>query len=380
MAGGSGTRLWPASNSKRPKQFLPAPGGGCFLSGSVRRALEITEPSNGRVIITSRQSYEKLVAEACCNFSEQERRRITLITEPEVKNTAPAIAFGLIYNDWESGGMNRNVLVLTSDHIIEPLSAFKANAEAAAAFAGQDKLVIFGIAPKSPETGYGYIETGEALPVPGGGNNAVSKGIEPAAYKVLSFKEKPDAATAAQYLKAGNFFWNSGMFAFSSKFMMEEFRRTAAGVCGPLIKLHAPCEGSYKTVNGLRVLSEWPDLDKAYAEVKAISFDCAIVEKCAETVAVKADFGWTDIGNWDEYIRLEPGKTGGGNVFSLGSSAAFVDSDIPTALIGADDFIVVIRSGKDGGPAAALIVKKGETQKVKDIVEQLKSAGRSDLT
>jgi len=277
-----------------------------------------------------------------------------------------------------SGGINsdnadRNVIVLTCDHIIEPIEVFKANAATAKSFAKQDKLVIFGITPKSPDTGYGYIETGEACSTD-----------KHSAYKVLSFREKPDLKTAELYLNAGNYFWNSGMFAFSSKFMLNEFRRAASEVINPFNILKAPDESHYNEINGLKVLSEWPGIDKAYAGAKAISFDYAIAEKCAETVVIKAEFNWTDIGNWDEYIRLENinknVNSNKGDLFQKDSGSVFVDSDIPVALIGADDLIVVIRSGKDGGPAAALIAKKGETQKVKDIVNQIKSAGRVDLT
>ena len=383
MAGGSGTRLWPASSSKKPKQFLPSPSGGSFFQDSVRRALEITDPANGRIIIVSGKSHVQLIADECAAFSKNELKRTTLIPEPLAKNTAAAIACGLIYSKLVSIGMNsgginsdnadRNVIVLTCDHIIEPIEVFKANAATAKSFAKQDKLVIFGITPKSPDTGYGYIETGEACSTD-----------KHSAYKVLSFREKPDLKTAELYLNAGNYFWNSGMFAFSSKFMLNEFRRAASEVINPFNILKAPDESHYNEINGLKVLSEWPGIDKAYAGAKAISFDYAIAEKCAETVVIKAEFNWTDIGNWDEYIRLENinknVNSNKGDLFQKDSGSVFVDSDIPVALIGADDLIVVIRSGKDGGPAAALIAKKGETQKVKDIVNQIKSAGRVDLT
>jgi mannose-1-phosphate guanylyltransferase/mannose-1-phosphate guanylyltransferase/mannose-6-phosphate isomerase len=372
MAGGSGTRLWPASTSKKPKQFLPASQEGSFFSAAVERALAVTDPSGGRVIIIAGKGHTDAIAEACATFSAADRKRLVLIPEPAAKNTAPAVACGVVYADLESGGRDRNVLVLTCDHIIRPLEVFRADAAAAAAYARQDKLAVFGIPPLSPNTGYGYIEASAALP---------DKGSGPEIYKAASFREKPEREQATQYLKAGNFFWNSGMFAFSSKFMLAEFRRSAREVIGPFLKLRAPGNNSYHTRKGLRVLSEWADLDKAYGETKSISFDYAIAEKCGQAVMVKAEFSWIDVGSWDEYAGLmlnqAPGKEA--PVFRVGSASTFVDSDIPVALCGVEDLIVVVRSGKNASPPMALIAKKGETQKVREIVEQIKASDRTDL-
>jgi mannose-1-phosphate guanylyltransferase/mannose-1-phosphate guanylyltransferase/mannose-6-phosphate isomerase len=302
------------------------------------------------------------------------------------KNTAPAIACGTLYADWEGGGQERNILVLTCDHIISPLSVFKANAAAAAAYAQQDKLAVFGIPPLSPDTGYGYIETSRLL----SGSQVQDKGrrhYEPEVFKASSFREKPDRKTAEHYVKAGNFYWNSGMFAFSSKFMIDEFRKNAPEVLAPFSKLMAPLEQAYKKLKGLRVLSNWMDLDKAYDKTKNISFDYAIAEKSAQTVMVKADFTWRDVGSWDEYARMlqaqmpknQTAADKEADIFRIASESTFVDSDIPVALCGVEDLIVVVRSGRDGNPPAVLIVKKGETQKVKEIVEKIKTSGKTDL-
>jgi mannose-1-phosphate guanylyltransferase/mannose-1-phosphate guanylyltransferase/mannose-6-phosphate isomerase len=386
MAGGSGTRLWPASTSKKPKQFLPAPPDRSFLTASVERALAVTDPDHGTVIIIAGKNHVNQIAEACADFSPGEKKRLVLIPEPIAKNTAPAIACGTLYADWEGGGLERNILVLTSDHIISPLSVFKANAAAAAAYAQQDKLAVFGIAPLSPDTGYGYIETSQLLSAP----RVQDKGrrhYEPEVYRASSFREKPDRETAERYIKAGNFYWNSGMFAFSSKFMINEFRRNAPEVLSPFNKLMAPEEQAYRKHKGLRILSDWMDLDNAYNKTKNVSFDYAIAEKCSQTVMVKADFKWRDVGSWDEYVRMlqsqlpknQAAADREADIFRVASESTFVDSDIPVALCGAEDLIVVVRSGKDGNPPAVLIVKKGETQKVKEIVEKIKASGKKDL-
>jgi mannose-1-phosphate guanylyltransferase/mannose-6-phosphate isomerase len=379
MAGGSGTRLWPASTSKLPKQFLSIAGRGSFFSAALERALGVIDSKgDGRVIIIAGKSHVPHIIEACRLCRSEDINRLVLIPEPEAKNTAPAIACGTLYTDWVSG-RDRNILVLTSDHIIEPLDIFKANAAAAAAFAQQDRLVVFGITPKAPETGYGYIEAAEALTIP---HQRVSlkrydKPAEPAVFKVASFREKPDEATAKQFLKTGHFYWNSGMFAFSSRFLIGEFKHHAPELITPFEKLVAPNEQACTVERGLRVLGNWTGLDEAYRTVKGVSFDYAIAEKCARTIMVAAGFDWFDVGSWDEYAKLTEGSASG--VYRSGSENCFVDADVPVALCGVNDLIVVVRSGKDGSPQAVLISKKGETQRVKAIVEQIRAAGKKDL-
>jgi mannose-1-phosphate guanylyltransferase/mannose-1-phosphate guanylyltransferase/mannose-6-phosphate isomerase len=392
MAGGSGTRLWPASNSRKPKQFLSISEaasqgntpGNSFFSSAVERALSVIDRTNGRVIIIAGKNHVKHVVEACSRFSDAEKKQMVLIPEPIGKNTAPAIACGATYIDW-AAGEERNVLVLTSDHIIQPLETFKIDASAAEAFAQQDKLVVFGIPPAKPETGYGYIETAKKLSIPREGE-AVSRThrlSEPDVYSVASFREKPDLKTAKKFIASKKFCWNSGMFAFSSRFILGEFRHNAQDVIRPFEKLRSPDERAYRMEKGLRILEEWQDLENAYRASKAISFDYAIAEKCADTVMVSAGFDWIDVGNWDEYALLlsdsQSGNTGPEVYQSKDTDGCFVDSDIPVALAGVKDLIVVVRSGKDGSPPAVLITQKGETQKVREVVEKIKAAGRTDL-
>ncbi|MDR0586027.1 MAG: mannose-1-phosphate guanylyltransferase [Treponema sp.] len=375
MAGGSGTRLWPASSSQLPKQFLPM-GDRCFFSAAVDRALSVIDrDGSGRVIIIAGKAHVPHIVKACRNYPPEDLNRLLLIPEPEAKNTAPAIACAAVYTDWMTG-KERNMLVLTSDHIIGPLEKFKVDAAAAEAFAQADKLAVFGITPTRPETGYGYIETETLLS---------TKSEQPEVYAVASFREKPDREQAERFMKAGNFYWNSGMFAFSSKFIINEFRQKAPSVILPFGKLRAPDERSVRTERGLRILWEWLDLDEAYREAEAISFDYAIAEKCSQTVMVKAGFDWTDVGSWDEYAVLMGMGAGnvkhaeGTEVFQTESKNCFVDSDIPVALIGAEDLVVAVRSGKNGGNGTVLISKRGETQKVREIVKQIKEKGRTEL-
>ncbi|MDR1105936.1 MAG: mannose-1-phosphate guanylyltransferase, partial [Treponema sp.] len=241
-------------------------------------------------------------------------------------------------------------------------------ARAAAAFAGEGYLVVFGIPPSRPETGYGYIEAGEKLD---------GRPVPPETFRALSFREKPGEKTAEEFVSSGRFYWNSGMFAFSPRFLLEEFRRAAPLVISPFEKLSAPQNSGFTVKNGLRILENWNGLEEAYAAAPAISFDYAVAEKCGNTAMVKAGFTWLDVGNWDEYSKLLGGTDA--EVYAAGSESCFVDSDIPVALCGVSDLVVTVRSGRDGKPPSVLIVKKGQSQLVRSVVEAVKKAGRTEL-
>ncbi|MDR2304231.1 MAG: mannose-1-phosphate guanylyltransferase [Treponema sp.] len=374
MAGGSGTRLWPASNSKKQKQFLrmlkpvstvsSSGGKDSFFGAALERAFAATG-RDGRVIIIAGGSHIESVIEVALSFDDAERRRMILIRESEAKNTAPAVLAGVFYSGLSTGGTDpgRTILVLTSDHLIGPLPVFAADAAAASAFAAEGKLVVFGVSPSRPETGYGYIETGEMLASP-----------EAAAFTVASFREKPGRTEAEDFCAAGNFYWNSGMFGFSTEGILEEYRLNVPILYEVFKGLKAPNGGDYENCNGLRLLSRWQGLAEAYHTVQGISFDYAIAERAKNTVMIRSRFDWKDVGNWDEYAALlEAQKAAGNEVFSVHSKNCFVDSEIPVALAGVEDLIVVVRNG------ALLIVRKGESQYVKDVVEEIKKAGRTDI-
>jgi mannose-1-phosphate guanylyltransferase/mannose-6-phosphate isomerase len=362
MAGGSGARLWPISNSSRPKQFLPIAGEHTFFDAVLERALASVNQSDGRVIIIAGGSHVPHIILAVRKLGDEDIKRLTLIPEPEAKNTAAAIACGIVYIE-RTFCVNRNILVLTSDHIITPLEAFKN--DVAAVCGQQEALTVFGIPPRYPETGYGYIETADVL------------SPQSRIFKVASFREKPDKQRAEQFIAQGNFYWNSGMFAFSSRFMMAEYNCSAPEMATVFNALAVPEKSAYTVKEGLLVLENWSGFKKAYSHAENISFDYAIVEKCIRTIMVVTSFNWIDVGSWDEYTRLL-GDTGS-EVYCSGENSCFVDSDIPVALCGVEDLIVVVRSGKDGAVPSVLIAKKGETQRVREIVKQIKDAGRTSL-
>jgi mannose-1-phosphate guanylyltransferase len=333
-----------------------------FFEAAIDRALAVTEADGGRIIVIAGRAHVPHIKNICAAYPEDCLRRVTLIPEPEAKNTAAAITCAamfawLVPNAAWRDGQPKAMLVLTSDHVIEPEAEFVKQACSLARHIGQGGLAVFGIPPHSAETGYGYIETsGNVLP-------------DGEVFAVSSFHEKPDRMTAEKYLQAGNFYWNSGMFAFSPDFILNEFRKNAPGVLSPFENLTVPDAACYRNYGGLATLESWPGLDAAYRKTEQVSFDIAIVEKCARVLMAKAAFDWYDVGSWDEYARLSIRQDR--NAFSVGSSSCFVDSAVPVALCGVSDLIVVVRNGANGEPSGVLVAKKGETQRVKEVVNLL---------
>lgn len=369
MAGGSGTRLWPASDSVRPKQFLALPGGSTFFSAALERAFAVLPPAgDGLVVVVAGRSHAAHVLRACGGLPPDKRERVVLVPEPAARNTAPAVACACVLLA-RIRGPGRTALVLTSDHVIEPLSAFASDAAAAAALAREGKLVVFGIPPSRPETGFGYVEAADGLQ---------SRNAPGRAFRVAAFREKPDRATAEAFLATGRFYWNSGMFGFSADAMLDEFRRSAPEVSAPFEALAAPDGAAWEKEEGVRVLALWKGLENAYRETRAISIDYAVAEKAEEVAVVAASFGWTDVGSWDEYSRLL-GDEAGKPAAESGSRNCWVDADLPVALCGVEDLIVVARAASGERPARVLVCRKGQTQRVKDVAEAFKAQGRSEL-
>jgi mannose-1-phosphate guanylyltransferase/mannose-6-phosphate isomerase len=345
LAGGSGTRLWPASTPEMPKQFLSLGGAESFLRLTARRGLAVN-PNAELVVVTHERYLEATVAElAPCARSGAS---VTVLPEPEGRNTAPAIAFAALYLKKRLGPEAR-ALILSADHLIRPQEVFTADAEKAARLGALGYIAVFGIPPADANTGYGYIETGEAAG-PG--------------FRVKSFKEKPDAATAEAYLAAGNYYWNSGMFLFSLKTLEEEFTAHAPGVYKPFLGLaQNALAGERKTAEGVRVWGKDAALRAVYEKLPSISVDYAVMEKSAKAAMVKAGFEWNDVGSWDEAARLYGDEAPA--VFSCEASGNRVFSDIPVALCGVEDLVVVIRGGR------ALVVKKGSSQLVREAAKAL---------
>ncbi|MGB0732765.1 MAG: mannose-1-phosphate guanylyltransferase/mannose-6-phosphate isomerase [Pontibacterium sp.] len=344
LSGGSGTRLWPLSRKSYPKQFLPLSSDKTMLQETYLRldGLELAAPQ-----IICNEDHRFLVAEQLRQLDISP----SIILEPVGRNTAPAIALSALVLVQEGRG-SEVMLVLAADHVIENTAAFQASVSIAALEAQAGKLVTFGIVPTEPATGYGYIK--------GAGSESV--------LSVEAFVEKPDLQTAQSYLDSGDYFWNSGMFMFRADRYLEELEKHRPDIL-------AACEAAMANTT--------PDLDfvridkEAFIACPEDSIDYAVMEKTDQAVVVPMDAGWSDVGSWsalwDVNAKDENNNVAIGDVMLDSSQNSYFYSQerLITAL-GVDDLVVV--DTKD----ALLVANKNKVQDVKNIVNHIKAAGRSE--
>jgi mannose-1-phosphate guanylyltransferase/mannose-1-phosphate guanylyltransferase/mannose-6-phosphate isomerase len=377
LAGGSGTRLWPASTSRTPKQFLELSGGMSLLELTIRRAAALG--IRGRILIVTHERQAegaRSICEKMMQAADEELPPLLVLPEPKARNTAPAVALAasfLARSDGDEAGAS-TMLVLPADHIIKPVEKFRKAVERADRLARKGFLLTFGIVPQRPETGYGYIEAGEA---------------EGPGRLVRAFREKPDIALAREYLRSGSHFWNSGMFVFTGAVFFEELSRYAPDIAGPFTKgLHA-AEGTAvrpaaaTPEAGREGPAETADLAGApvfaggaadlsfYSDLPKRSLDYAVMEQSGRTAMIEADFRWSDVGSWDEIAAMDEGTAPA--VFSVESDDNFVSSDLPVALCGVEGLHVIVKNG------AVLVCKKGASQLVRDAVEEIRKTGMDGL-
>ncbi len=349
MAGGSGTRLWPLSRRDHPKQLLRLFEGRSLLRRSFERLTGLLEPAQIRVI-TGREHLEAVAAE----LPELPRRN--LIGEPCGRDTANAVGLAacLLAREDPDGTMG----VFTADHIITPEDVFRdavaRGFQTAERFAGA--LVTFGIRPTSAHTGYGYIHRGREL--------------EPGVFEVLAFREKPDAATAEAWLAGGEHDWNSGMFAWRIPTILEEFQRHEPEALRTLREVAAGFDDPART----------GEPDRLFAGLRRISVDYAILEKARQVLCVRMPCRWVDVGSWTSLADVL-GADADGNVRAAPQVVAldaagnvFVgESDHLLAAIGVQDLIVV------HSPDATLVCRRQDAQRIKELVEHLRSQGEHHL-
>jgi mannose-1-phosphate guanylyltransferase/mannose-1-phosphate guanylyltransferase/mannose-6-phosphate isomerase len=263
LAGGTGTRLWPVSRELYPKQLVKLIGDDSLLQGTIRRLSPVLNPENVRVVCGEQHFHETARQIENLGLSPQGK----LICEPSGRNTAPAILLAVLHI--LAFDKDAVLCILPADHVIQDLDGFHDRLRAATALANYGHIVTFGIQPHYPETGYGYVECG--------------KKVSHGARVLKRFVEKPDLATAKKYINAGNFFWNSGMFAFKASVILAEFKN------------HQP-ELLKRMQSLFRV--DKPINRKDYDRLSDISIDYAIMEKTEKGVVLPSDFGWSDIGSW----------------------------------------------------------------------------------
>lgn len=348
LAGGSGTRLWPLSRSLFPKQFLSLSKDdqSSMLQLVLERQQSITaEPA----ILLCNDSHRFLVADQLSAMGSSGR----IFLEPDGRNTAPALALAAldIVERYQEGAV---LLVQTADHLIRNVDIFHGAVEHGLSLARDGYLVTFGIEPSKPETGYGYIQSGNKLDVAG--------------FSVSQFVEKPDVATAQAYLDSGDYYWNSGMFMFSAQVYLSELEKFAPEVLLACEKAYADRSerGAFIRVNNESFLSS-PD----------ISVDYAVMEYTQLAAMIPLGADWTDIGSWDALWELDvkdqSENSVRGDVVLEDTSDSFVWSTSRlVSTLGVENLVVV--ETKD----AVLVADKSKVQNVKKIVQLLQNNNRSE--
>lgn len=348
VAGGKGTRLWPASRESLPKPFVRlGTGEDTLLQATLRRLKAVKEC--GTPLVVCAAAHDFLVLDQARGI---EPDGIDLLLEPEGRNTAPAICAAALLLSARGLGQEP-MLVLPADHIIQDEAAFAAAAAAGAALAASGYLVTFAITPTFAATGYGYLKLGSAI-----GNGQ---------YALEAFVEKPQIGTAKKFLEDGGYAWNSGMFLFTPDALLAAF-----GDLQPDIL--AACREALQG-EGLQAVTKLQA--EAFARAPSISIDYAIMEKAPRVAAVAADLGWSDVGDWQAIWDIADKDPAGnvchGNVEMVGSKDSLAQSDGPLLVgIGLDSMIAV--ATKD----AIVVAPKSRAQDVKLAVDRLTGLGRDE--
>jgi mannose-1-phosphate guanylyltransferase/mannose-6-phosphate isomerase len=348
LSGGAGTRLWPLSRELYPKQLLALTGERTMLQ---QTALRLEGLSGTAPVVVCNEAHRFLVAEQLRQLNVEPR---ATLLEPFGRNTAPAIALAAhaaLKAAVAAQGADPVLLVLPADHVMRDVPAFQKAVRAALPAAEQGKLVAFGIVPSAPETGYGYIQRGEA-----GG----------AVHRIARFVEKPPMEKAEEFLKSGDYYWNSGMFMFRARRYLQELERFAPEIA-------KVCETAFAQAK--------TDLDftridpKAFESCPSDSIDYAVMEKTSDAVVVPLDAGWSDVGSWAALHGASEadahGNVARGDVIAEDSGGCYLYSESRlVAVVGLKDHVVI--ETKD----AVLVAPKDRVQDVKKLVFRLKEQGR----
>jgi len=348
MAGGSGTRFWPQSRTALPKQLLNLAGRKTMIQETVGRTLPWI-PAERTWIVTNHAQAD----ETARQLPEVPRGQI--LVEPCARNTAPCVglaAIRLLARDRDAV-----MLVCPADHVISPADVFQAAVMQAVECIECDPngLMLFGVRPTFASTGFGYIERGAQL-----------GGSESGAYEVASFREKPDAKTAGEYLESGQFYWNCGIFVWRADRILDALKQFEPDI-------HASLERLSQSIDS----EEWEGcLANEFPEMKGISIDYAVLERASGVGVLEAPFEWDDVGSWQALSRLlgtdDQGNTVDGSFCGLDTNDCIVrstDKNHLVAAIGLDDCIIVHT------PEATLVAKKGDENAVKKLVELIAENG-----
>jgi mannose-1-phosphate guanylyltransferase/mannose-6-phosphate isomerase len=349
LSGGSGTRLWPASRSLHPKQFLPlAAGDRTMIQETV---LRVRGPQFGPPLMICNEEHRFILAEQLRSIGVEPA---AIMLEPVARNTAPAVCLAALQA--AEAADDRLLLVMPSDHVVRDTAAFMRAVDTALKPAREGALVTFGIRPSQPETGYGYIRMGERQQ-----ENAEI-------YHIDRFVEKPDTATAAAYLADGRYLWNSGIFLFAASAYLAELERTSPGIVSAC---RAALTGAASDLTFCRVARD------AFAASPSNSIDYAVMEKTARGIVVPVDMGWNDVGAWSALWEIGDkdinGNVGIGDVLLQDCKNSYVRTDERLVAVAGLTDVVVVASDD-----AVLVIHRERTQDIKAIVERLKKHGRPE--
>jgi mannose-1-phosphate guanylyltransferase/mannose-6-phosphate isomerase len=346
LCGGAGTRLWPASRDELPKPFLPLVDGVSTFAGTIAR---VADPALfAPPIVIGNRGHGRLIAAALGEAGSDG----AVLLEPLARDTAPAIAAAAAYAAREApDGL---LLVLAADHLIRDVAGFRATVARAAPAARVGRIVVFGIPPAAPVTGYGYIRPGAPL----AGFDGVAE--------VAAFVEKPDAATAARYVAEG-YFWNSGNFMLSAATALAEIDAFAPAIAAAA---RAAVEDAEAAGDGLLLAAD------AFARAPKVSIDYAVMEKTKRAAVVAARYDWSDLGAWSAIFEASAkdgaGNAAGGRTLLLDTRASYVASDGPlVATLGITDMAVVAANG------AVLVAPLARASEVKRVAEAAAGHGRA---
>ncbi|SEN37248.1 mannose-1-phosphate guanylyltransferase/mannose-1-phosphate guanylyltransferase / mannose-6-phosphate isomerase [Sphingomonas gellani] len=339
LSGGSGTRLWPMSRAEKPKQLLALTADETMLQLTAGRTAG--ERFAAPIVVANAQ-HADMVEE---QLAQAGQAPSALVLEPMGRNTAPAIALAAIV----AGGGSQALLVMPSDHVIADLPAFHAAIQAALPKVEAGWLVTFGISPDAPETGYGWIQVGEA----------VGEGV----HRVARFVEKPPLERAQEMLASGDHVWNGGIFLFRADTYLAALAEHAPGMLTAAQESMAAARH-----DGTRI---FPDA-RAFGASPSDSIDYAVMERADKVAVVPVAMGWNDVGSWDALHGISDTDAAGnahrGEVLAIETANCLVHTDGPrVALVGVEDLIVVA-SGND-----VLVLPRGRSQEVKKLIEAMKN-------
>lgn len=349
MAGGVGKRFWPWSRKKNPKQFLKLFGDKTLIQSTVDRLRPILKDEDIFIITNEVQ---KNTIEELIPFLKTEN----IIAEPMGKNTAPCIGLAAVINSLKDPEAVQ--IVLPADHLILNDKKFREVLLNAAKVAENEEcLVTIGITPTRPETGYGYIQF----------NESYYPDLDFDVYEVKTFAEKPDVETAKRFLESGDFLWNSGIFIWKVKTILKEIEKSLPDLYEILMKIK-------KSIG----TEKYPGvLNRLYKQIEGISIDYGVMEKSENVTVLKGDFGWSDIGGWEEFYRLEKKDKHnnvliGENVIKDSSNNLIYSSGRLVACLGLNDMVVI-----DTGDVV-MVCPRNKTQDIRKIVDCLSKKKKNE--